>query len=1544
MNIILVIVILFERENLMKKTIFLVFTILFTLGLFGCDWFATKDNGSDKTVPIYQGMEFSNELIGLDYPLNVPTRQNASSIDISDEFGIITYGDIYSFVNPEEDFYITVKLYNPDNYVILRFQLNGVVYQSYQFEDGSDSENLILKVNSGLLPGVIDYTLDEIKYIDDADGNAIKDVVIEGNQTISVGVTYPRIPTATLGSITTLSSQFNLSFTIIDTYSLLETSEYPIYLFVYDGLELESKTEVSIGLNNVTVESLTPSKDYQYLVAGVVNKLDGLGNKVTVLLSGTFKTLELYSFDQITLEKESISYSASKVTDEAGEFSKVELYDGDTLVNSSNSLSGLFDGLFSDHDYELRLTYVYQLDGSEITRVYSENVKTLDKIQFTFDLNITSTTESLNYEINISDPDHTGEIVSIDLYLEEELIASNDDLSTTSFENLLSNHTYTLVINIRLDMNISQGIDFVSEFFEIDTLAKQVPSVVVTNLVPGKDTISYDINVIDPDQVGQITSISLYQNETLIEELSDLDIRVFNNLILNTEYLLKIEYTYNLNDGNGDVKLNIEDRIMTLFFSGAGTVENPYWIEEPKDFNHIIYQDSAYFILVNDIDFTGFEIEPVDSFYGHLDGNGHTISNIDIIDDEVSSVSIFGLFIHNYGEISNLVIENANLHFVGYAKITAGILVGQNLGVIDDVSVIGTIYADTLSSYVLGGLVGENIDGGLISNVYAKIQINAIADGNSFAGGIAGFSLNSKISFSHSDIFINVESYSGSILDAGGIVGYSRGATYEHLYSNGIIDSLSNGSVSLGGIIGWMEVMWGEAVTLTDAYSNVDLSMKLGSLGGIVGGGNLYPDTSVIIKNTFSVGDMVSSNSETRIGHIVGSQWGDGNFIFINDYKLDSQVISANNLQVYPSDESQLGTYSCSVSNLIDIDWYTDALNWDDSSWNIYDIIFDIRALVELSQFQMTADSISFMIDPLSIGVSYQLVSIELYLGDILIHSLTTFETLEFDGLLSNNLYTLILNYSYQIESENEVLVKNIYEVKTLEKEVPTVSFTDFMTTYGTINFDFIISDPDELSLLSKIEIYDNNVLIYSLLDLNERTFSNLLSNHAYEIRVTLEYDLNDGEGKRETTYSSNCVSLIDLGYALSSAVAYGNYDDHYYALYQSILTFDEAKAMAESLGGHLVTITSAEEWSAILSFFNTYQDQAWTGGYQDELGNWYWVTGEEFIYTHWGPGEPSFLDETVMQFALRDGLWNDLPDYFTQNYFLVEFDGRILTTEEHTAPTGEITIVEVNQDSFIFDVAFTNEEIWTSIESIELYQSGTLIISLENLDTRIFSNLLSNMEYTLVIYATYDLNDGNGEVSIMINEIINTLSYTTPTVESYASVGTDTVEFTLSIHDPDIIGEIVSIDLYQDGNVISSLSDLNLRSFSGLSSDTIYQIKITYSYNKFDGLGTQYIVVFSQTTYVPENVYTVSEVFNQNLMDVYVYGYITDVSGNPGQLTWISISDGTRSIGFGMWGEVDTFSIGQTGIAYIYYDEVTLTTMSWEFSELPYTSAITTK
>lgn len=105
------------------------------------------------------------------------------------------------------------------------------------------------------------------------------------------------------------------------------------------------------------------------------------------------------------------------------------------------------------------------------------------------------------------------------------------------------------------------------------------------------------------------------------------------------------------------------------------------------------------------------------------------------------------------------------------------------------------------------------------------------------------------------------------------------------------------------------------------------------------------------------------------------------------------------------------------------------------------------------------------------------------------------------------------------------------------------------------------------------------------------------------------------------------------------------------YQLIPGSFTWEQAKADAETRGGHLATITSEEEQAFLESYLNlpaslNGQTWAWLGATdREEEGNWRWVTGESWNYSHWAPHEPNNGWGGIEHYLVMNDYWNDVSD-----------------------------------------------------------------------------------------------------------------------------------------------------------------------------------------------------------------------------------------------------------------------------------------------------------
>ncbi len=111
--------------------------------------------------------------------------------------------------------------------------------------------------------------------------------------------------------------------------------------------------------------------------------------------------------------------------------------------------------------------------------------------------------------------------------------------------------------------------------------------------------------------------------------------------------------------------------------------------------------------------------------------------------------------------------------------------------------------------------------------------------------------------------------------------------------------------------------------------------------------------------------------------------------------------------------------------------------------------------------------------------------------------------------------------------------------------------------------------------------------------------------------------------------------------------------------VYPTYKSWTEARDDAAASGGHLVTLTSAEEEGFVASLVRAREDAfiegsgSWIGAYQPDPGNnepgggWAWVTGEPWSYVNWHASEPNDNNQDehfVHYFEIGATLaWNDV-------------------------------------------------------------------------------------------------------------------------------------------------------------------------------------------------------------------------------------------------------------------------------------------------------------
>ena len=108
---------------------------------------------------------------------------------------------------------------------------------------------------------------------------------------------------------------------------------------------------------------------------------------------------------------------------------------------------------------------------------------------------------------------------------------------------------------------------------------------------------------------------------------------------------------------------------------------------------------------------------------------------------------------------------------------------------------------------------------------------------------------------------------------------------------------------------------------------------------------------------------------------------------------------------------------------------------------------------------------------------------------------------------------------------------------------------------------------------------------------------------------------------------------------------------DGHYKLVPEELFWNEHNDRALAMGGHLVSITSAEENELVARIAGG--RTVWIGGMRKGSGNgpgpehWCWCDGQPWIYANWAPGEPNNHggNENRIQLYGQNKLWNDVGE-----------------------------------------------------------------------------------------------------------------------------------------------------------------------------------------------------------------------------------------------------------------------------------------------------------
>lgn len=353
-------------------------------------------------------------------------------------------------------------------------------------------------------------------------------------------------------------------------------------------------------------------------------------------------------------------------------------------------------------------------------------------------------------------------------------------------------------------------------------------------------------------------------------------------------------------------------------------------IDFAKKCSYDAFSEGKTVVLSADISLEGMDFEPIASFSGVFDGQGHTISGLEVTD----AYSPAGLFsrLEKDGVIKNLTLRGAlspdgdkgciggivgdssgsieNCHFIGtvIGRSDVGGIVGINRvsGRISGCTVGGEIIGETRT----GGIAGSNE--GLISSCENTARVNTI----SVTPGLSLNDINISLTL---DISKLTSVNNSSMTDTGGIAGYSTGIIigcvnggeigYPHIgYNVGGIAGRSSGHIStstnnaeingrkdVGGIAGQMEphISYNLSEDLLLALKGELDSLKAAVNSAIGSADGGLPNISSRLATILESLDLATNTINTIINE--GSSYGDQ---LIGEINRISEIVDQVILQV----------------------------------------------------------------------------------------------------------------------------------------------------------------------------------------------------------------------------------------------------------------------------------------------------------------------------------------------------------------------------------------------------------------------------------------------------------------------------------------------------------------------------------------------------------------------------------------------------------------------------------------------------------------------
>lgn len=499
---------------------------------------------------------------------------------------------------------------------------------------------------------------------------------------------------------------------------------------------------------------------------------------------------------------------------------------GDSLVNGVSSVEISEDRFYIINGIKTDIVaidvYTVSFNTGYSATVVSQIIKdgykvekpTLDRIGYTLD----------GWYCNNEEWHFNSDVVKNDMTLSAKWTANE---YTVDFVNEMG--TNPVSINVAFDSNVTlptvdevDGYTFAGWYYNSQVVNNGKWSIATNATLTAKWTANEYTIILDPG-AGSVskTTVNVTYDEDFTLPVPTNDYGVFTGWLYNDEPITD-------STGHSLTKWNFTSDI-TLTVDWTVKI---YTVEDLLKMGTYLNGD---FILMNDIDLSGVNWNPIGinsaPFTGHLDGNGHKISNLTIDTSNYTNRSSFGLFGYiSFATFEDLVIEDFEFTSENIEK---------------------TYYVGALAGIDLTDLSSSTNEEPLIKGITTSGSYVVAKQSSSYpvyAGGLFG-----KVSF---EIISNCKNFIGitNASYAGGLVGTATKMMYA---LNSLNEGQINSTLYAGGLLG----KCGTAFYASESSNKADIT-SVQAAGGLVGSVDYY----AVITLCYNTGNITSTTDNTFLG------------------------------------------------------------------------------------------------------------------------------------------------------------------------------------------------------------------------------------------------------------------------------------------------------------------------------------------------------------------------------------------------------------------------------------------------------------------------------------------------------------------------------------------------------------------------------------------------------------------------------------------------------------------------------------------------------